>query len=81
MDGMEYGTYDLDRDQIITINDTNVLEINNGVAIMIEANCPDGLCLHQSSICNNGESIICLPNRVIVEVISDDETQYDVITQ
>ena len=41
VDGEEYGTYSLGKDQTISINDTNVCEIKDGKAHMISATCPD----------------------------------------
>lgn len=67
VDGKTYGTYSLGEDQIIPINDTNVCEIKDGQAFMIEAHCPDHLCMEQTPVGNNGGSIICLPNKVIIE--------------
>ncbi len=67
VDGKEYGTYTLDKDQKIKINDTNTLRIKDHEAKMIEANCPDHLCIHQSAIDERGGMIVCLPNEVIVE--------------
>lgn len=81
VDGIQYGTYSLSENQIVNIGETNVLEIKDGEAYMIEADCPDELCLHQSAISQNHESIICLPNRVVVEVDSEEEADYDVIAQ
>ena len=37
VDGKEYGTYSLEKDQTIKINDTNVCEIKDGQARMISA--------------------------------------------
>lgn len=51
---------------------TNVLEIKDGKAKMKEADCPDGLCLHQKAISIVNETIVCLPNRVVVTVEGDD---------
>ncbi len=81
VDGMEYGTYDLSLDQTIEINETNTLEISEGDAYMVEADCPDGLCIHQGAINQDMESIICLPNRVVVEVHSSEESEYDAISK
>ncbi len=83
VDGIEYGVYDLSENQTVVIGEegSNILEIKDGLAYMVEANCPDGLCLHQASISKNRESIICLPNRVVVEVRSVEESEYDVIAQ
>lgn len=81
VDGELYGVYQLNDEQIIEINDTNILEIKDGTACMVEANCPDELCLHQTSISKNGESIICLPNRIIITVESSSEPEYDAVVQ
>ncbi len=68
VNGEEYGTYSLDKDQKIEINDSNVLMIENGAAYMTEANCPDKLCINQGKISSDGEMIVCLPNRVFVQI-------------
>ncbi|MCC8137400.1 MAG: NusG domain II-containing protein [Clostridiales bacterium] len=85
-DGELYGTYSLNTDQTIYINDTNVLVIEDGEAYMLEADCPDGLCIQQGSISVSGTMIVCLPNRVVVQVtedgVSDNGTDggYDAVT-
>ncbi len=73
VNGQEFGTYPLNKDQEIEINDTNVLVIADGEAFMTEANCPDRLCISQGAISSNGQMIICLPNRVIVQVVDERE--------
>ena len=80
--GEEYGTYSLSEDQRIEINDTNVCEIQDGEVHMTEADCPDQLCIHQGSIHIQGETIVCLPNRVTVEITGNDtEEQLDGVVQ
>lgn len=74
VDGELYGIYSLDEDQTIPINDTNILTIDGGEAYMSEANCPDGICVKHDPIHKIGESIVCLPNKVIVEVISEEDS-------
>ncbi|MEG0792704.1 MAG: NusG domain II-containing protein [Lachnospiraceae bacterium] len=68
VDGKTYGKYSLKDNQDIHINQTNILRIKDGTADMIHATCKDKLCVHQKSISHDRESIICLPNKVIVEV-------------
>ncbi|MGO5052253.1 NusG domain II-containing protein [Lachnospiraceae bacterium LCP25S3_G4] len=80
VDGKEFGIYDLNVDQKISINHTNILEIKDHKATMIEATCPDKLCVHQKAIEADRESIICLPNKIIVEVQSKEESQLDAVT-
>lgn len=45
--GDEYGTYSLEKEQTIKIQDTNVCEIKDGKVTMISAQCPDQLCRKQ----------------------------------
>lgn len=42
--------------------------IRDGKADMKEADCPDKLCVHQKAISAENESIVCLPDRVVVTV-------------
>lgn len=46
----------------------NLLVIENGSVYMKNANCKNGICVHTGKISKKGESIICLPNRVIAKI-------------
>lgn len=72
-----YGYYDLNKNQTIHINKGNTLKIENHKIRMISATCPDHLCIKQGTINKKGQSIICLPHKLIVEVVSGDEKQQD----
>jgi len=75
--GEEYGTYSLGKDQRIKINGTNTCQIRDGVCRMVEADCPDRLCMSQPSIDARGGMIVCLPNQVIIEGIPAQEASTD----
>ena len=51
----------------------NVLVIEDGTAYIKSADCPDKLCLHQGKISRTMERIVCLPNRLIIEVSGGDD--------
>lgn len=70
VDGKEYGTYSLDNDQTIQIGDTNVCEIQEGKVKMIKADCPDKICLHQNAIDEDGGTIVCLPNKIVLSIVN-----------
>ena len=46
-----------------------ILIISDGKADMESADCPNQICVHHSAISHTGETIVCLPNRVVIEVI------------
>ena len=47
---------------------TNTLVIRDGTARVIEASCPDQICVRQGGIQYAGESIVCLPHRLVITV-------------
>ena len=55
--------------------------IKNGKADMTEANCPDLLCVHQKAISHQGETIVCLPNKIVVSVAGGEESEIDTVVQ
>ncbi|MCU6746633.1 MULTISPECIES: NusG domain II-containing protein [Lachnospiraceae] len=75
-----YGIYDLEEEQKIDIEGMNVLEIKEGQVKMQEADCPDLLCVHHKAISKEGESIICLPNKVVVTIRGEEESNVDAMT-
>ena len=44
---------------------------------MKEANCRDQICVRHKAISKNGESIICLPHSVYIEVVGEKEKEID----
>lgn len=55
------------------IGGTNTLVIEDGAAYLADADCPDQLCVHMGKITKKGQSIICLPHQVVIEVIRGGE--------
>ena len=51
----------------------NRLIIADGKARIETATCPDGICVAHHPIFRSGESIVCLPNRVVVTVITEND--------
>ncbi|MDE7318257.1 MAG: NusG domain II-containing protein [Lachnospiraceae bacterium] len=71
VDGVEYGRYDLLTEQVVEIGETNRLEIRDGKASMVHADCPDQLCVQMAPVSEVHELIVCMPNRVVVEVMEE----------
>ena len=82
VDGSLFGEYSLGKDQEIEIkteNGYNVLVIEDGKAYVKSASCPDGICSSHRPIEYDGESIICLPNKIVIEIKKQGEKQPDII--
>ncbi len=59
----------------------NTIIIQDGFCYVNEADCPDKLCIKQGKISKSGESIICLPHRVVATVINENENKVDTISK
>lgn len=83
VDGEVVETLPLDENttyEILTDDDgINVLTIEDGYAVMTEANCPNGTCTNHKKISLNGESIICLPHKIVVTIINENENEIDAV--
>jgi len=84
IDGKEYGSFPLDADVVerIELSDGsyNVLVIKDGKADVVEASCPDGICVNHRAVSKQNQSITCLPNKLVVEIRNGEESEVDAIT-
>ena len=61
-------------------NGVNRLIIENGEAYISEADCPDKICVGHRPVKNVNESIVCLPHKVVIEIVSaQDDNAPDVV--
>lgn len=82
-DGKELAGYPLAEDNIYIISyedEYNLLMISGGEAFISDADCPDGLCMKQRAISRKGESIICLPHKLVIQVEAKEEGVLDAVT-
>ena len=81
VDGELYEEVSLSEDTEIFVESQygrNTVTVKNGEAFVTGADCPDKLC-ERGKIEKNGESIVCLPNRLSVTVEGENEKEVDVI--
>ena len=71
---------ELDIDEAAGVDGYNILVIQNGYAYMKDADCHDKICVHQGKISKVGETIVCLPHKVVIE-IKGKITQLDGVVQ
>ena len=74
-------TYEIRQDD----GSVNVIAVENGAVYMKEANCRDGLCIHQGKMKNAAKTIVCLPHKLVVRLEGDSapdgQDDLDVIIQ
>jgi len=71
VDGAVYREVPLHAAETFTIESAygvNIILFENGIVRMLEADCPDALCMHQDGISHAGESIICLPHHMVIRI-------------
>lgn len=78
--GKEVASYSLNEDKEIRLENNggyNILAIKDGYAFIKEASCPDKICVNNAKKKYNGETIVCLPNKITVKIVSDQESTTD----
>ena len=72
VDGARAATVPLTVDATLSIGAgrgfSNVVEVSGGRVRVVDADCPDRLCVRQGWISYDGESIVCLPHKLVVTV-------------
>ena len=85
VDGRHFGTYSLSMDRTVEIRtgkdgeELNLLVIKEGKAYVETATCPDGICAAHKPISRDGESIVCLPHKVVITVTTGGEEGPDIV--
>lgn len=83
VDDKRYAVYPLGIDteaDILTPYGHNRLVIRDGAARIVDADCPQQICVRRRAIRASGEVIVCLPHRVVVTVEGGDRADVDAIT-
>lgn len=48
---------------------TNTIQVEHGRIRVLEAGCPDQVCVNQGYISDGTVPIVCLPNRLVIEIV------------
>ncbi len=85
-----YARYPLNEDRTVKVlapvssqhDHYNVVVISGGSVSVTEASCKNQVCVKHGSISRSGESIVCLPNRMVVRIENGSEEGggYDSVT-
>lgn len=80
VDKAVYGEYPLDENKKIQVRENghkNIIEIKGGKVHMTDSDCHNQDCVHQGTISRKNESIVCLPNKVVVSISGGEESDID----
>ncbi len=86
VDGKLYGTYPLSQDQTIQVvqknGHHNDITIKDGQVSMTFSDCRNQICVESGAISQTKDTIVCLPNKVVIEITggSGDGSGVDIIT-
>ena len=74
-DGKLMKTVLLSIDQEFTVESAdgvNTVTVRDGKIAVTAASCPDGYCM-QRGFCQGGAQIVCLPNRLVIKFVAQQE--------
>ena len=74
VDGELYETLPLSRDAVLPLDHLKII-ISEGTVRVEEADCHDKICEKRGRISRSGDSIVCLPNRVVVRISGKAEVE------
>lgn len=61
-----------DQIEVKTKNGYNIIEIKDQSIRIIDADCPDKICIKSGFISESGQSLVCLPHKLMIEIKSND---------
>ena len=71
-------TVDLSINQEFTVETEggyNIVTVKDGKIAVTEASCPDHYCMARG-FCNSGAQIVCLPNKLVIEFLEEQEIDF-----
>ncbi|HHU49675.1 MAG TPA: NusG domain II-containing protein [Clostridiales bacterium] len=80
VDGEIWGTYNIPAkgdERVVRIdagdNRYNIMIIADSGVLIREANCPDQICVNWGNISRPGQTIVCLPHKVVISITGEQE--------
>ena len=74
VDGKKQLTLKLNEDREVAL-DHLVIVVSGGKISVKDADCPDKICQKRGAINKKGQSIVCLPNRIVIKIAGKGEVE------
>ena len=84
VDGKIEKKLDLNKNQEYKVdvdNGYNIVRIKDKKVRIKESDCGNQTCVNMGTISKDGQTLICLPHKVEVTIVSDDKSEVDVIAR
>lgn len=56
------------------------VEFGNGSIRIVKTDCPQKICKHTGRIRKPGQTIVCVPNKVLIEITGSDKNMYHAVS-
>ena len=84
LNNSEYARIPLNKDTVLSIDSDkgkNTVVVSDKEVYVESADCPDQICVDHAHIMYEGETIVCLPHRLIIKIVSEEGSETDAISQ
>jgi hypothetical protein len=84
LDGEAVGNFPLKEDRLVPVEGrlgTTRVEISEMGVRVLNSPCPYKLCVKSGSILRSGQTLVCLPNRVVVRITGDNGEAVDAVSR
>lgn len=82
VDGVEKAFLFLNEDDSVSVETEsgyNIVTVEDGRVFVTEADCRDQICVEHKKISKEGETIVCLPHKMVVEIVGDAPEAFDMV--
>ncbi|GAA0862426.1 NusG domain II-containing protein [Paraclostridium tenue] len=82
LDNKVYKEIPINKKEELTIkteNGYNKIKVHDGGVEVSEASCPDDICVKTGFIKKSNKSIVCIPNKVSIKIVSNEKNDIDII--
>ena len=76
VDNELYKTVDLSKNEKFIVKNKygeNTVAVENGAVFVEDADCRDQICVKRGKIKNSGENIACVPHKLLIEIVDNDD--------
>ena len=82
--GRVVGDFSLGEDRLIPVDGklgTTRVKIADKAVRVLDSPCPRKICVESGPIRRSGETLVCLPNRVVIRIKGGDERSVDAVSR